>query len=167
MATFRYDGLDEYIKTLQHIGSPQKVRSICGKVIYSGAAVVADAMRKEIEDLPTVDHRKRGTPQKQLEGITTLQKKGLLTGFGISKLQRDDSGYNVKLGFSGTNQVKTNLYPGGQPNAVIARSVNDGTSFRKATRFVKKAFKKSKKAAETAMAEKFGEELEKALQNWD
>ena len=166
MATIRYEGLDEYMANLRKMASPQKIRAVCGRVIFTGAAIAADAMREELEKIPTVDHRKRGSANSKLEGITSLQKKGLLEGFGRSRLQRDDTSYNVKLGFNGKNGVKTKQYPDGQPNSIIARGVNSGTSFRARIPFVNNAMKKSKQKAEKAMAEKFDEECEKLIGMW-
>ena len=55
------------------------------------------------------------------------------------------------VSFDGYNSVRTEKYPQGQPNVVIARAVNSGTTFRKRTRFVDKAVLAQKKAAEAAM----------------
>ena len=59
--------------------------------------------------------------------------------------------------------MKTKKYPNGQPNALIARAVNSGTSFRKKTRFLDKAVNASKKAAEAAMDAACSREIEKIM----
>ena len=84
-------------------------------------------------------------------------------GFGISHIQDDDGFVNVKLGFDGYNGTRTKNYPKGQPNVLIARAVNSGTTFRKKTRFVDKAVSSSRKAAEKAMDETCNREIEKIM----
>ena len=54
----------------------------------------------------------------------------------------------------GNNSVQTKRYPGGQPNSVIARSVNSGSSFRQRIPFIDNAVNSSKSAAEQKMKEK-------------
>ena len=90
-----------------------------------------------------------------LNGITEAQKQGLRDGFGIARLQ-DDNGYlNVKLGFNGYNSQRSKSYPGGQPNSLIARSVNGGCSFRQRIPFVDNAVNQTRSAAEQKMKDKF------------
>lgn len=163
MASYKLKGLEEYEKVLSGIAGAAEKGELAGAAIYAGADVVADAIRGGIRELPEVDHRKRGTAGNQLDGITSAQKEGLLEGFGITPMRNDNGLFNVKLGFDGYNKVKTKRWPAGQPNAMIARSVNSGTSFRKKTRFVDIAAKKAKPEAQKAMAEAFDGKLEEML----
>lgn len=59
---------------------------------------------------------------------------------------------NVKLGFDGYNGMKTKKYPKGQPNVLLARSIESGSSIAKKRPFVAPAVRKTKKAAEETMA---------------
>ena len=159
MAKLKFEGLEEYEKQLIKLQSIS--RACVGEAIHDGAAVVADAVKQAIESLP-VDNRlvKDG---EMLNGVSILQKQGLIESFGIAKLQ-DDNGYiNVKLGFDGYNGVRTASYPSGQPNAVIARSVNSGTSFRRRIPFVDNTVRAKKAACEAMMKKKFDEVLERRL----
>ena len=71
---------------------------------------------------------------------------------------RNDGGYyNVAVGFHGYNSQSTEKYANGQPNAMIARSVNSGTYFRQKNPFFDRAIRSSKGAAESAMARKADE----------
>lgn len=160
MATFQFKGLDAYIKQLSALNAGDK-GDIIGKTVYAGAAVVADAVRKSIETLPVGP----GTAKdgELIDTVTPTQKRGLLDGFGISHIQDDDGFVNVKLGFDGYNGTRTKNYPKGQPNVLIARAVNSGTTFRKKTRFVDKAVSSSSKAAEKAMDETCNREIEKIM----
>lgn len=161
MATFKFKGLEEYERMLSKLQEFETVQAVCGATIYSGAEVMADAIKGSIEAIPVVDHRTRGSESAKLKGVTSEQKKGLIEGFGISPMQHTDGFYNVKLGFDGYNSVKTAKYPNGQPNSMIARSVNNGASFREKTQFIDKAVSKAKKKTEQAMVETMDKELEK------
>nr|DAI81919.1 MAG TPA: hypothetical protein [Caudoviricetes sp.] len=157
MATFQFGGIDNYIKQLNKLQQSTK-DGVVGKTVYAGAAVVANRLRAATEDLP------EGRENEAIFGaVTPAQKRGLLDGFGISRMRDDDGFVNVKLGFDGYNSVKTKKYPNGQPNALVARAVNSGTSFRKKTRFVDKAVNASKKTAEAAMDAACSREIEKIM----
>ena len=160
MAWFEFGGIDNYIKQLNELQTATK-DGVIGKTVYAGAAVVADAVKDAIRALPVGSgHAAQG---ELVDTVTLPQKEGLLDGFGISKMQDDNGFVNVKLGFDGYNSVKTKKYPNGQPNALIARAVNSGTSFRKKTRFVDKAVNASKKTAEAAMDAACSREIEKIM----
>lgn len=163
MATLKMRGMEEYERMLSKLSSVDTVREICGKTIYSGADIVADAIRAGIKSLPEVDDYITGTSGARGTGVTASQKQGLLDGFGISPMGNTDGSYNVKLGFDGYNDTKTKAYPAGQPNSMIARSVNSGTSFRKKIPFVDDAVRQSRKKAEAAMVETAGGEFEKIV----
>ena len=157
MATFQFGGIDNYIKQLNKLQQSTK-DGVVGKTVYAGAAVVADAVRATIQALP------EGKESAAVTGaVTPAQKRGLLEGFGISKMHDEDGFINVKLGFDGYNSVKTRKFPKGQPNVLIARAVNSGNSFRKKTKFVDKAVRASKKAAEAAMDAACSREIEKIM----
>lgn len=158
-------GMDKYIQQLTNLEF--KSPGIAGKAVYEGAKIVADAIKQEIESLPVEESRHHSEDDKT-NGVTNAQKDGLRFsndggGTGIAKMRADGSFYNVKIGFHGYNSVKTEKYPGGQPNAMIARSVESGTSFRKKNPFVSRAVRKSKDAAERKMAQVVDEETAKIM----
>ena len=94
-------------------------------------------------------------------GVTAPQKAGLIDGMGISPMQ-DDGGYlNVKIGFDGYNATKTEKYPQGQPNQLVARGVESGTSWKQKKPFIRPAINASKSRAEAEMARILDQEIEK------
>lgn len=161
MATLKMQGLEEFERMLSRLSNLETVETVCGAAIYEGAKIVADVITQEINAIPTVDHRAHGAESNKLNGLTTLQKKGLEDGFGITPMRNENGYYNVKLGFDGYNQVKTEKYPSGQPNVMIARSVNSGASFRVKNPFVDRAVRASRKQAEEAMIKTAESELQK------
>ena len=142
MASWKFEGLDEYLRQLERLqGSSDQA---IGKAIYEGAGVVAKACAAAIKALPVSN-------QHDSNGITSVQKAGLIEGFGISHAQTDGYYRNVKLGFDGYNGQKTHKYPNGQPNSMIARSINSGSSYRRKNPFMDKATALSKGACEATM----------------
>ena len=76
---------------------------------------------------------------------------------------QNDSGYrHVKIGFDGYNDVKTRKYPKGQPNAMIARVTESGSSYREKTPFIRTAVQSSEKAAVEAAKEKIDNGIKNA-----
>lgn len=161
MAKLKFEGLEEYENQLLKL---QNITPECiGRAIYEGAAIVADAVKQNIESIPVDERIYTKHNNTMLSGISSAQKEGLREGFGIAKIQDDGGFRHVKLGFAGYNSVITKQYPNGQPNSVIARSVNSGSSFRQRIPFVDNAVNSSKGAAENAMKDTFDKVLSKAL----
>ena len=152
------NGLNRYIEYLQKINAVTD--EVIGEAVYEMAKVVADKVRSSIQALPTVSNEANiATYKKGYSRLSDEEKQGLLDGFGVSPMQ-DDGGYiNVKLGFDGYNSVKTKKYPKGQPNALIARVTESGSSYRGKTPFIRPAVNASKKQAEQAGQMKIDEKI--------
>ncbi len=150
-------GLANYLEKLEnlHGASP----AIIGKAIYDGAKIVADEVKAEIYKIP-IENRfvKDGDPL--LSGITYLEKKGLIDGMGIAKIQTDGDYRNVKVGFDGYNEQESYYY-GRIANQLIANSLESGTYFRKKNPFISRAVRRCRERAEMAMAKKVDEECAK------
>ena len=118
---------------------------------------------RTIKALPIV--RGYGTTENPLPGgVTAPQKAGLIDGMGISPMQ-DDGGYlNVKIGFDGYNATKTEEYPQGQPNQLVARGVESGTSWKEKKPFIRPAINASKSRAAAEMALILDQGIEKITQ---
>lgn len=161
---------DKYITSLENLKkmSPH----ICGKAVYEGAKIVADAAAQSAASLKVTNAQwggnYKGQDQGMQKGITAAQKAGLQSsrnggGLGISKMQNDGGLYHVKLGYHGYNSQVTKKYPKGQPNAMIARSLESGTSFRKKDPFISRAVRKTRAQAEQKMAQVVDEETAKIM----
>ena len=131
-----------------------------GKAVYAGAGIVADAIKDSIKALPIV--RGYGTESDPLPGgVTAPQKAGLIDGLGIAPMQNDMGYLNVKIGFDGYNATETEQYPFGQPNQLVARGVESGTSWKQKKPFIRPAINASKSRAEAEMARILDQEIEK------
>ena len=151
-------GLDSYISYLQKIDAVTD--EAIGEAVYEMAKVVADSVRSGIQALPTVSNQANiATYKKGYSRLSDEEKQGLLDGFGVSPMQEDSGFVNVKLGFDGYNSVKTKKYPQGQPNALIARVTESGSSYREKTPFIRPAVNASKKQAEQAGKMKIDEKI--------
>ena len=159
MAKITTKGLDDVLTKLDKLGNLS--RETMGEIIYEGADIMADAIRAELQALPVT--RQKAAYGEKLSGVTSVQKAGLLDGFGISRMQDKGGTYDVKIGFNGYNNQRTKKYPSGQPNSVIARSVCSGTSFREKNDFVGRAMKK-KQAAIEAMRDKATEKINQIME---
>lgn len=148
MAKIEMRGLDAYAKAISSF--ELRVRDdVCGKAIYTGAAIVADTIRAAIANLP--EGKGHGTEIAPLPGPNAYQKEGLIRSFGLTPMRDDNGMLNVKAGFDGYNTLKSKRWPKGQPNAMVARSVERGTSFMRENLFIKDAVSKARKSAMEAM----------------
>lgn len=140
-------------------------KTIAEKAVCAGAAIVADAVRANIDALPAVKDEWSVIAYNNhwSAPLTETAKKGLQDGFGISPMGSEDGMLNVKLGFDGYNGMKTKKYPKGQPNVLLARSIESGSSIAKKRPFVAPAVRKTKKAAEETMAKIIDEESAKIM----
>lgn len=161
MARFQFKGLKEYAEYLQRIGANSK--EICGAGVYAMAEVVTDQIRANLDALPTVTESEAlaAYRKKQKTGLTSAQKKGLQEGLGVSPMENDNGYWNVKVGFDGYNKVKTRKYPNGQPNVMIARATESGSSVREKMPFVRPAVSTSQRSAIEIAKKVIDEEIKK------
>lgn len=155
MATFVFEGINEYATKLGKISD--KAEGMIKRAVYDGAGVVLQAAIAEISALPVIENRYNVT-KLPMRGVTETQKRGLLEGIGLAKMVNENGFINTKLGFDGYNGVRSQKYPNGQPNALIANTVNSGSSVRVKIPFINRTVKAAKAAAEAAMAARFDED---------
>lgn len=143
-------GMDEYLSKLGNLEytAPQSI----GKAIYEGAKIVADAVKGNIQNMRISE-----------DGLSEEQRKGLEKGFGISKAETKDGYRNVKLGFSGSNNVRSKNFPKGEPNVMVARQYEFGDSETQKQPFVAPAVRRTKGAAEEKMKQVIDTEITKIM----
>lgn len=123
--------------------------------IYDGAHEVFKEVEKQIRALPESDKK------SMHRDITAEQKQGLLDGLYGSKMQVKDGSVHVYISFDGYNNVKTDKYPHGQPNIMIARSIESGGSYMNKRIFMTKAAMASRQKAVDALQRTFNKEISK------
>lgn len=159
MAKFQFEGVDKLVSQYQKLANDTE--RIIGAAIYQGAGVVMKNVVGVVEGLGT-DNR-FGTPENPTTGPSTIQKIGLQRSLGIAKMRNDGGFYNVKIGFDGYNAVKTKTWPNGQPNSMVARSIESGTSWMSKQPFMRKAEQASKAPCEAVMSEVVDREIAKIM----
>ena len=159
MAKCRIEGLSEYTAQLNRLEAD--ALPIIRQCLYEGAKIMADAISSAIDTIPTRSNKEFGSSTNMLSGITARQKEGLKSSFGISPMSDRNNVQSVKCGFDGYNSVRTEKYPNGQPNQLIARAIESGTSFLQPCHFMSKAINANKSAVEERMSQVCDEELAK------
>lgn len=161
MARLKISGLEEYSQKLQAL---KNTDAIIKPALYDGAGILYDAVKSEIETLPTDEiWRYPSGSYPAPKGIKEKQKEGLREGLGISRMENKGGTVNTRIGFSGYNNLQTKRFPGGEPNALVARELVLGTSRIPRNDFVKRAIRKAKPAAKAAMIKKAEEQIEKIM----
>ena len=158
--TWRMTGMEDYVAYVERLA--ENSEEILGEAVYDMAKVVADKVRANIQALDAAPKGKTTyyvTETMIKSQLSEEQKKGLLDGFGVSPMQDNNGYFNVKMGFDGYNSIKTKKYPKGQPNALIARVTESGSSYREKTPFIRPAVRATKKAAEQAAQAKIDERI--------
>lgn len=135
---------------------------LCKAAVYAGAKVMADAYRREISALHTVSEKKQMAAWHKMEPtyLSVKQKIGLLNSLGVTPIKSRNGVYNAKVGFDGYNAIITKSWPHGQPNMLVARSCESGSSAMLKQPFARRA-NGDRKMAEEAMADAVNKEIEK------
>ena len=163
MAKFQMQGINQYLDQLRKL--EKGTDAVCKAAIYAGAGVLADGIKEAIEDLDTVSDAKakaawrEGQPTK----ISVQQKAGLVQSMGVTPIRDKFGNFDAKIGFDGYNDVKTKSWPNGQPNALIARACESGTSAMLKQPFIRQTEKRLKDAVYQAMDEAADKETQKII----
>lgn len=161
MATFKVsDGIDNYISQLQRCAD--KTEDIIKRSAWEGARIVMDAVKAEAQTIPTHGSTKGSTDI--VNGLTPTQKAGVIASLGIARFRQDGNFLNVKIGSDGYNTIYTKKYRKGQPNAMLIRALESGTSFRNPYPFVSRAVSKTRGKSIEAMRKQCDEEIKKIMQ---
>ena len=155
MAKIEFVGIDEYLEKLNKVGD--KTTGLCKRALYDGAAVLADAVRSEVQALPVTDRKTE--PQQ----VLSYERDGLLAGLGIAKMKDDGGVVSTRVYFDGYNRLKSKKYPNGHPNSMIARAINSGTSKRPKNPFMNRATRAARAEAEAAMAARMDADIEEIM----
>lgn len=150
MAKLEVSGLDEFVSMLNELG--EAGRKITSSALYEGAAVAAEAVVQAINALPTEPDR--GAPYgRPYQVITPEDKAALAEAVGIAKFSREGDSVDTSVGISGYGGHTEPDYPDGVPMALIARSIESGSSVRAKCPFFRKAISRAKASILAKMAE--------------
>lgn len=155
MAKLDASGTEDLTRMLQGIGeqSPEIIK----RAVFDGAGMLADAVAQAVEGLPTEPfHPLPGARNgaDPLNVLTEDDRDDLLNGIGIAKFENTGDGSNTAVSFDGYSRHKSKEFPNGVPLAVIARSIESGSSTRRKHPFVRPAVNGAKNGILAAMEEK-------------
>ena len=161
MASFKCEGMEEFIETC--IFTEKSLDRVIGRSIYPGAKIMSNAIKLATEGIPVNDRLFAFAAYygRMRKGITSRQKKALIDSMGIAEIKKNRFGYNVKVGWDGYNDIVSERWPKGQPNAMIARSLNSGTSFLQKYPFVDVTVSANASKTVQAISDQFDKELDK------
>ena len=156
MARFNIKATEDYAIKLSMLTDAAIEKKIAGAAIHEGANIVANQIRENLvanlSDPESVS-KKRNILFKNYYNKPTGD---LLASFGISKMQRDEDGFNVKIGFDGYDRH-------GVANQLKARVMESGSSVLRKRPFVRPAVNKTKKQAIEKMGEVIDEEIARIM----
>ena len=151
MASIEYTGIERYLNDFREAFREAQIIGVSKQAVYEGQRVAADKVRQTIQNWPTHGDAK--------EGMTKIEKTALLSGLGTSQIVSQGEDVAGKLGVAGYGQVPTKQWPNGVPIPLTARSLINGTSWRKKDDFMKKAVNGMKSEVIEAMTKKVEEEF--------
>lgn len=161
MARMTFKAGDDYALKLSKLATGSD--EIAKKAIYEAAGIVADAIKANLEALPTEEFRYLRDDDK-FSGLPKSQKQDLVESFGITPIKQDGNwDWSAKIGFDGYGSIPTKAYPKGLPNQMLARAVESGSSVREKHAFVRPAVNSTKKAAKAKMEQVIDEEIKKII----
>lgn len=149
-------GLDEFVEGLNAIG--EHAGGIAKKCAYDGARSLADGIAEKIQQLP-VDSNGFTVGTDPLNIITTRDRDDLAACLGVSSIENDGMSTSVSVSFKGYISRTERKYPSGVPAALIARSIEKGTSVRAKKPFLRPAINSKKSAALSAMQKTMADSL--------
>lgn len=157
MPEVKMTGIDELLRKFSTL--ERNSQKIIKPALYERAAVALRELKKTTGDLQTSHYDpKNDAPRKYLNHN---QKLGLQNSIGVWKMQRSDGKWTVRIGFANYNNLTSKKYLNGQPNLLIARSIEKGTKYNARNDFVGKA----RKLAQDPAVKAFGKELQEQLNN--
>ncbi len=161
MANLNCDGLDDEIALFNRLAKPEQIVPVFKSAVYAGSGVLAEEIKNKIDALPSESFRHLSAGDT-MRVFSETNRRDLKESIGISKIKEGDGEVYTYVGFAGygSPETATNTYPNGLPNALLARSIERGSSVRKKKAFVKPAAKDAVKEAEAAMQKAFESSIE-------
>lgn len=141
MARFIGEGVQDAIAELDEMSG--RMLDICKMAVYSGAHVEFDAVKQQISALDESAINQHGRAE-------------LLAGLSSSKIKVEGGGVSAAITMAGYFTDHTGRQV---PRALIAHSLNKGTSTMQATHMIDKAVRNCRADVEKAMKERIEKEI--------
>lgn len=161
MASLTFKGADDFADKLLALG--EESAKIAKHALYEGAGTVADALRAAVESLPEGTPKGNSPSGHPFEGLTREDKEDLLNGLGVARFEEGHNSVSTAISFSGYARRTEKNHPNGVPLALIARSMESGSSVRKKHPFVRPTVNRIKQQAVDAMARTANDDIQNAM----
>lgn len=149
-------GLSEVAAAFEALASSKVYEEVATDVLKEGGGIAADYMRSQLNKLHTTDENYRSDKRY----ASKKEKELLLKEMGVTPVKSKGDNINIKVGFDGYG-YPTKAHPDGVPTALIANSINRGTSFLIPQPFINRTMSAGKKEVIAAMQKKFEDETVK------
>lgn len=142
-------GLDELLAMLGEMEN--RTEEIAKRALYQGAKVMADAYRKGVGSIKAVE---RGPGEDRHHArYPTPDEKEALDAIGIASFRGSGSEVDTLIGIGLGDEGYFEMDGKTKPLAMIARSINSGTSFMKKQPVLRKAASMAKGPAAAAVVQ--------------
>jgi len=143
--TLKVEGMDEITAMLKK--AENGAQGIAARALYVGAGIVADEISKGARGVNTSRFRYANGWQRD---PSPEEKAAVVSaGVGISKFTKTGNEVDTSVGYSQSGYAEINGKR--KAVAVIANSINSGTSFMKKQPFIRKAASQTKAKASSAI----------------
>lgn len=155
----RVKGLDDLITALHTLDADTD--KIISTSMYDGAGLLIEQVKREIQTLPEDPGYKQ--PGVLRNAVTPGEKQDLLNHVGIARYTKSGGKTSTAIGFDGYGSYKTRKYPNGVPVALVARSLEAGSSVRQKHPFMRSAVKATQEQITRMMEDRMRDELQKQI----
>jgi len=143
--TLKVEGMDEITAMLKK--AENGAQGIAARALYVGAGIVADEISKGARGVNTSRFRYANGWQRD---PSPEEKAAVVSaGVGISRFTKTGNEVDTSVGYSQSGYAEINGKR--KAVAVIANSINSGTSFMKKQPFIRKAASQTKAKASSAI----------------
>ena len=155
--TIKTDGLDSLAQMLAEAAN--KAQDVASGALFDGAGIVADALNAGINSIQTEPFKYAAKGETRLP--SPEEKAALDRKIGIARFRKNGGEVDTLIGLQ--NAGYANVAGKQKAVAVIARSINSGTSFMKRQPVFRKGKNKAQGAAKDAMVAKAEKMLEEII----
>lgn len=151
--TAKIEGMSELSEMLTALEEGAQGAAAAG--LYDGAGIMADAIESAIDGIQNAPFKYTafGSRLPSPEEVAAIRG-----GVGIAKFDKNGSEVQTSIGFA--NAGYADVAGKSKPIALIANSINSGTSFLRKQPFFRKSVSKASKRAEEAIAKTIEQRLE-------
>lgn len=153
MASMTYRGPQKIADMLEAIG--KDAEKIAKVSLYEGVRVMLDALEDAINNLPEAPS---GRPY---DGLLPEDKEDMIDSLGVARFNASThEAIDTHISVDGYTRRTEKQYPNGVPLAMLARSLESGSSVRAKHPFVRPAAREAASRCKAAIAAKMDEQIQ-------